>query len=48
MLEREDQQHEAKLAALRDAIDEGDASGLAKGNVLERVRNTLNLRDTKP
>ncbi len=29
-LEREEQQFEAKLAALRAAIDEGDASGIAK------------------
>jgi antitoxin ParD1/3/4 len=37
-LEREEQQHEAKLAALRAAIDEGDASGIARGNVFRRVR----------
>ena len=42
-LEREEQQHEAKLAALRSAIDEGDASGIAEGNVFARVRKTLNL-----
>ena len=42
-LEREDQQYEAKLAALRAAIDEGDASGVAKGNVFARVRKTLHL-----
>jgi antitoxin ParD1/3/4 len=47
MLEREDRQYEAKLAALRAAIDEGDASGIAKGNPFDRVRKTLNLR-TKP
>ena len=47
MLEREDRQYEAKLAALRAAIDEGDASGIAKGNAFDRVRKTLNLR-TKP
>ena len=46
-LEREDRQYEAKLAALRTAIDEGDASGVAKGNVFARVRKTLNL-PTKP
>ena len=33
-LEREEQRHEAKLAALRTSIDEGDASGIAEeGNV---------------
>ncbi len=42
-LEREEKEHEAKLAALRAAIDEGDASGLAKGDVFARVRKTLNL-----
>jgi antitoxin ParD1/3/4 len=30
-LEREEQQYQAKLAALRQAIDEGDASGVAGG-----------------
>jgi len=43
-LEREDQQYEAKLAVLRAAIDEGDASGVAKGNAFERLRDKLNLR----
>ena len=46
-LEREEQQYEAKLAALRAAIDEGDASGIAKGNPFDRVRKALRLR-TKP
>ena len=40
-LEREEQQYEAKLAALRTAIDEGDASGVAEGNVFGRVRRAL-------
>jgi hypothetical protein len=34
---------EAKLAALRTAIDEGDASGVAEGDVFARVRETLAL-----
>jgi antitoxin ParD1/3/4 len=42
-LEREEQEYEAKLAALRAAIDEGDASGVAKGNPFGRVRKTLKL-----
>ena len=42
-LEREEQQYEAKLAALRTAIDEGDVSGVAEGGVFARVRKTLNL-----
>ena len=45
-LEREEQQYEAKLAALRAAIDEGGASGLAEGDVFARVRETLNLPTT--
>ena len=46
-LEREEQQYEAKLAALRTAIDEGDASGVAVGNSFERVRQTLKLSKKK-
>jgi antitoxin ParD1/3/4 len=42
-LEREEQQYEAKLAALRTAIDEGDASGIAESNVFTRVRESLDL-----
>src|SRR2546422_5487727 len=40
-LEREEQKYEAKLAALRAAIDEGDASGVAEGDVFGRVRKAL-------
>ena len=43
ILEREEQQYEAKLAALRAAIDQGDASGTTGGNVFARVRKTLKL-----
>lgn len=42
-LERDEQEYQAKLAALRAAIDEGDASGIAKSNVFARVRKTLKL-----
>jgi antitoxin ParD1/3/4 len=42
-LEREEQQYEAKIAALRAAIVAGDASGIAEGNVLGRVRKALKL-----
>ncbi len=42
-LEREEQQYEAKLAALRAAIDAGDASGIAEGNVFGRVRKAIKL-----
>ena len=40
-LEREELQFEAKLAALRAAIDEGDARGVAPGNPFARVRRAL-------
>jgi len=43
ILEREEQQYDAKLAALRSAIDAGDASGLADGNVFARAREKLKL-----
>ena len=43
MPEPYDQKYEAKLAALRAAIDEGDASGIAEGDVFARVRKILNL-----
>jgi antitoxin ParD1/3/4 len=39
----EEQRYEAKLAALRAAIDEGDASGIAEGDVFARVREALGL-----
>lgn len=42
-LEREEQQYEAKLTALRAAIDAGDASGIADGDVFARVRKALDL-----
>src|ERR1700747_3110300 len=42
-LEREEQQYQAKIAALRAAIDAGDASGIAEGNVFGRVRKALKL-----
>jgi antitoxin ParD1/3/4 len=42
-LERDEQEFEAKLAALRVAIDEGDASGVADGDVFARVRETLGV-----
>ena len=46
-LAREEERYEAKLAALRSAIDAGDASGIAEGNVFARVRKTLKL-PTRP
>jgi len=37
-LEREEQCYEAKLRALRAAIKEGEASGIAEGNPFKRLR----------
>lgn len=42
-LEREERIFEAKLATLRAAIDDGDASGVAEGDVFQQVRETLKL-----
>jgi antitoxin ParD1/3/4 len=42
-LEREEQQFEAKLVALRTAIDQGDKSGIAPGDVFRRIRKKLKL-----
>ena len=42
-LEREEQKHEAKLAALRAAIQEGEESGIAEGDVFAQVRKSLKL-----
>jgi antitoxin ParD1/3/4 len=46
-LERDEEQYEAKLAALRAAIDEGDASRIAEGDVFAYVREKLKLPKTK-
>ena len=43
VLEREEQHYEAKLVALRGAIDEGDRSGIAEDDVFARVRETLKI-----
>jgi antitoxin ParD1/3/4 len=46
-LKREERVYEAKLEALRAAIDEGDRSGIADGNVFAQVREALKM-DTRP
>ena len=42
-LQREEQEFQAKLVALRAAIDEGNSSGIARGNVFARIRKSLKL-----
>jgi len=42
-LEREERIFEAKLEELRAAIDIGDASGIAEGDVFAQVRESLQL-----
>jgi antitoxin ParD1/3/4 len=43
VLEREEREYEAKLATLQQAIDKGDASGIAVGNPFARVREKLKI-----
>ena len=40
-LEREQDHHAEKLTALREAIDEGDSSGLARGDVFAQTRRSI-------
>jgi antitoxin ParD1/3/4 len=42
-LDREERLYEAKLVAIRQAIDDGDASGIAEGDSFARVRTALGL-----
>ena len=46
-LERDEQIYRVKLAALRKAIDEGDASGIAEGDVFARIRGSRQRRRAK-
>lgn len=46
-LERDEREYDAKLAALRAAIDEGVASGIAEDGVFSRVRKTLKVPDRR-
>jgi antitoxin ParD1/3/4 len=43
-LEREEQEYEAKFAAVLKAIDDGEASGIAEGDVFEQIRQSRRLR----
>jgi antitoxin ParD1/3/4 len=40
-LEQAERVYEAKLARLRDALDEGERSGLAEGNPFTRIRSSI-------
>lgn len=42
-LEREEKEYDAKMVALTRAIEEGDASGIAEGDVFEDVLKELGL-----
>jgi antitoxin ParD1/3/4 len=46
-LEHKERQYEIKLAALKSAIDAGDASDVARGNSFARVRQALKLSRKK-
>jgi antitoxin ParD1/3/4 len=43
-LEREEKEFDAKFAALLQAIDEGEASGIAEGDVFARIRASRKSR----
>jgi antitoxin ParD1/3/4 len=45
-LDREDKRYQAKLDALRGAVDAGDSSGIAEDGMFERVRGKLFLPKT--
>jgi antitoxin ParD1/3/4 len=47
-LDRDERQYDVKLAKLRAMIDEGDASGIAEGDVVERLREKYKLPPRTP
>jgi antitoxin ParD1/3/4 len=47
LLERDERENEAKMAALRAAIDAGFASGIAKPGVFSRIRKKHGLPQRK-
>jgi len=46
-LEQGEREFEVKMEALRAAVDEGDSSGVASGDVFGRVRTKLQLDSRK-
>lgn len=43
-LEREEKEYEAKMAVLTNALEEGEASGIAEGDIFERITRSRNLK----
>ncbi len=43
LLEKEEREYEEKIAALREAIAVGDASGVAEEDVFERIREKYGI-----
>jgi antitoxin ParD1/3/4 len=43
LLERDEREHEEKIAALRSAVDQGIASGVAEPGVFSRIRSKHGL-----
>lgn len=48
VLEHDEREQEMNLVALQKAIDEGDESGLASGDVFARVRKKLRREVKRP
>ena len=46
-LEREAQEDEEKVLALRQALEEGLASGIARGDVFARVKSKISLEASR-
>ncbi len=46
-LDREEREFDARIRALRTAIDAGDGSGAARGDVFARVRKSLHVGSTR-
>ena len=46
-LEREEKEYDLKMTALLRALDEGDASGIAGGDVFARIRKSRRARQRR-
>jgi antitoxin ParD1/3/4 len=47
-LEREEKEYDAKMLALTRALEDGEASGIATGDVFANVRRRLSLSQRAP